>query len=543
MGVVYLARDLRLDRPVAIKTLPPHLAGDPIIRERFVREARTAAALSHPNIVPIHRADELSGQVFFVMGYIQGESVAQRLRRGPMPPHEAVRMLRDVALALAYAHARGVVHRDIKAENILLDDRDGRAMVTDFGIARLAEAAPLTATGQVLGTVYYLSPEQVSGERVDGRSDLYSLGIVGFLALSGRFPFDAELASAVLVAHVTRLPPPLASVAADVPPSLAQIIERCMAKEPASRYQTGTELADALGAVARELERDQQRLAVSRPPAAPAHSALVSDTEAQDVWRRAAELQASTPSHQVTAPQPVYRDTERDQARTSGYRLPDVRDAAREAGIATQFVDRALAEHGFPVGIAAARSRAGAPAIIERTSAPLGWLSGGPADIAYEVVLDGELDSRDFDLFADTIRRSMHEIGNLSAVGRSMTWHSLDMKSRRVQISMLVRSGQTTIRASENLRPIIGGLFGGIVGGGGGGFGGMSMGIVAGTTHAVLAGFGTWVLSIAAAYGVARTIFRHVAIKRRARLRELVEELSEQARQSIAGSARQALPR
>jgi serine/threonine-protein kinase len=186
MGVVYLARDVRLDRRVAIKTLPPHLANDPIVRERFLREARTAGGLSHQNIVPIHRADEIAGHVFFVMGYVDGDSMAQRIRAlGRLDEREAVRELRDVALALDYAHAHGVIHRDVKAENILVERASGRALVTDFGIARLAEAAPLTATGQVLGTVYYLSPEQVAGEAVDARSDIYSLGDAGFLALSG----------------------------------------------------------------------------------------------------------------------------------------------------------------------------------------------------------------------------------------------------------------------------------------------------------------------------------------------------------------------
>ena len=135
------------------------------MRERFLREARTAAHLSHPSIVPIHRADEIAGQVFFVMGYVDGESLAQRFReRGRLVRRAIVRELRDVALALGYAHARGVVHRDVKAENILIERGTGRAMVTDFGIARLAEAKQLTATGQVLGTVHYMSPEQVSGD-------------------------------------------------------------------------------------------------------------------------------------------------------------------------------------------------------------------------------------------------------------------------------------------------------------------------------------------------------------------------------------------
>src|SRR3954463_1326571 len=197
MGVVYLARDLRLDRMVAIKTLPLHLATDAPIRERFLREARTAARLSHPNIVPVHRADEVGGQVFFVMGFVDGDSLAATLEgSGSLAPKRTVPILRDVAAALGYAHQHGVIHRDVKTENILLDTITGRAMVTDFGIARVGEAAPLTATGQVLGTVYYLSPEQVSGERVDLRSDIYALGVVGYAMLAGQFPFDGPLASA-----------------------------------------------------------------------------------------------------------------------------------------------------------------------------------------------------------------------------------------------------------------------------------------------------------------------------------------------------------
>src|SRR6185436_19216203 len=238
MGVVYLARDLRLDRMVAIKTLPLHLANDAGIRERFLREARTAARLSHPNIVPVHRADEVGGQVFFVMGFVDGDSLAAMLATsGSLSPKRTVPILRDVAGALGYAHAHGVIHRDVKTENILLDHITGRAMVTDFGIARMGEAAPLTATGQVLGTVYYLSPEQVCGESVDARSDIYALGVAGYAMLSGQFPFDGPLASAVLIAHVNKQPVPLAAIAPHVPASLASIIDRCLAKNPAHRYQ------------------------------------------------------------------------------------------------------------------------------------------------------------------------------------------------------------------------------------------------------------------------------------------------------------------
>ncbi len=236
MGVVYVAHDERLDRLVAIKTLPPHLSNDAVVRDRFLREARTAAALSHPNIVSVHRADEIGGAVFFVMGYVDGESLAHRIQRaGPLPPKQLIPILHDVVDALGYAHTRGVIHRDVKAENILLDANTQRAMVTDFGIARVAATAPMTATGTVLGTVSYMSPEQVAGDHVDGRSDLYSLGVLAFYALAGRFPFESQTPSAVLVAHVTKAPPALLDVAPHVPEGVAAIVDRLLRKDPTER--------------------------------------------------------------------------------------------------------------------------------------------------------------------------------------------------------------------------------------------------------------------------------------------------------------------
>jgi serine/threonine-protein kinase len=247
MGVVYLAREVQLDRLVAIKVLPPNLAARTELRERFLREARTAARLSHPNIVPIFRVDEIGGFVFFAMAYIEGETLAQCVRaRGPLPSHEASRLIQEIAWALAYAHARGVIHRDIKPDNILLEKATRRALVTDFGIAHIEAASGLTEAGQVMGTAHFMSPEQAAGESLDGRSDLYSLGVVAHFALTGKLPFDGPTVQAILAKHLTQPPPTVAAVNASVPRTLARAVDRCLAKAPVERYASGEELAEAI---------------------------------------------------------------------------------------------------------------------------------------------------------------------------------------------------------------------------------------------------------------------------------------------------------
>ena len=248
MGVVFLARDLALDRLVAIKLLPPARAASADQRARFLKEARTAARLSHPNIVPIHSVEESDGLVFFVMGYVAGETLGERVRRhGRLPASEVTQVVREVAWALAYAHRQGVVHRDVKPENILLERDGGRAMVTDFGIAQVSGDAADTPAGQVVGTARAVSPEQAAGEPVDGRSDLYSLGVTAYWAATGQWPFDGDSAAAVLAKHLTQTPPPVLGLRPELPAPLAQAIERCLAKSPADRFASGEELAAALG--------------------------------------------------------------------------------------------------------------------------------------------------------------------------------------------------------------------------------------------------------------------------------------------------------
>jgi serine/threonine-protein kinase len=538
MGVVYRARDLRLDRVVAVKTLPAHLANDQIVRERFLREARTAGSLSHQNIVPIHRADELGGHVFFEMGYVDGESLAQRIRAVErVDPREVVRVLIDVADALAYAHRRGVVHRDVKAENILLGATTGNAMVTDFGIARLAEAAPLTATGQVLGSVHYLSPEQVSGEAVDGRSDIYSLGVVGFFALSGRFPFDAPIASAVLIAHVTKAPPPLHTLAPDVPRVLTDLIDRCLAKDAAERPQTCGEIVDALRAMSGEVASAIGERRVLAPPLS-AKSLLVSDTEANQIFGRAADLQARTGLEPRPDLPARLRDADRDVSRTSGHRPTDLRDAAVEAGIPARYVDRAFAEHG----LSSKGELTPTKVVMTDLSPKPNQLANGRTLIEFEVVVDGEMPTDDYDLLVDIIRRQTNEPGNVGSVGRSFTWQTATMNEKRsLQVSVFPRNGKTTIRVTERIGRLAGAVFAGIMGGYGGGTTGIWIGIGAHMGHP---GFGValWGANAVFAYIAARTVFGKKSRKRYDTLRALTEMLGAQARSSIDNSIKKLPP-
>jgi serine/threonine protein kinase len=251
MAVVYRAKDRRLRRKVALKVLPPELAFRDDVKRRFLREAEMSAQLSHPNIVPIYTVEETDGIVYFAMGLVEGETLAQQLAREPRPPIETVRtILREVAGALNYAHARHVVHRDVKPDNILIEQGTGRALVSDFGIARAAEGdQKLTVTGIAVGTPAYMSPEQAMGEReVDGRSDIYALGVVGYQMLAGELPFKATNTPAMLMKHISERPKPLHELRPDLPANLIAAIECAMAKGRDDRFATAGAFRDALDA-------------------------------------------------------------------------------------------------------------------------------------------------------------------------------------------------------------------------------------------------------------------------------------------------------
>lgn len=251
MGIVYCARDKRLKREIAIKVLPPELSFRADIRQRFLREAETAAQLNHPNIVPIYTVEERDNLVYFVMAYIKGDNLGQRLQQhGPVAPVEVRRILREVADALAYAHNRNVIHRDIKPDNIIIDEETGRAMVTDFGIARaLTDSGDsrLTATGMAIGTPAYMSPEQSAGDSaIDGRSDLYSLGVVGYQMLCGQPPFVANNTPSMLVKHLSEKPIPVDERWPDLPQDLSRAVMMCLEKDPADRFPSAAAFAVAL---------------------------------------------------------------------------------------------------------------------------------------------------------------------------------------------------------------------------------------------------------------------------------------------------------
>lgn len=278
MSVVYRARDLRLNRLVAVKVLPPELAHDPAIRTRFTREAQTSAQLSHGHIIPIYDVGEREGIAYFVMALITGGNLGALLAHEPRQPlDEARRLLAEIADALAYAHLRGVIHRDIKPDNILLDRESGRAIVTDFGIARAVEAGTrLTITGNAVGTPTYMSPEQAVGEReVDGRSDIYSLGVLAYQMVTGRVPFTAGNSMALLLKHVSERPRPILELRPETPKSLRDVIERALMKAPEDRWPTASAMRDALvaegvvGATWRGERREPVRYTTPRPDARP----------------------------------------------------------------------------------------------------------------------------------------------------------------------------------------------------------------------------------------------------------------------------------
>jgi serine/threonine-protein kinase len=247
MGQVFLAHDLTLEREVAIKVLPPDVAQDDQVVRRFQQEAKTAAKLDHPNIIPIYRVESEGGLNYFVMKYISGTSLEDLLdKKEPLPVPEIQRILWEAACALGHAHQRGVVHRDVKPANIMFD-HDGRVMLTDFGISKALQAATgFTATGMIIGTPHYMAPEQGKGTPVDGRADQYSLGVVGYRMITAELPFSGDSVHTIIYKHIYEEPPLASTKRPGIPASLTVAISRALVKEPDQRFPTMEDFATAI---------------------------------------------------------------------------------------------------------------------------------------------------------------------------------------------------------------------------------------------------------------------------------------------------------
>ncbi len=247
MGAVFLAHDLTLEREVAIKVLPPDIAQDEQVVRRFQQEAKTAAKLDHPNIIPIYRVESDGGLNYFVMKYISGTSLEDLLeKKEPLSVPEIQRILWEAACAIGHAHQRGVVHRDVKPANIMFD-HDGRVMLTDFGISKALQAATgFTATGMIIGTPHYMAPEQGKGAPVDGRADQYSLGVVGYRMITAELPFNGDSVHTIIYKHIYEAPPLASAKRPGIPGSLTVAISRALSKEPEQRFATMEEFATAV---------------------------------------------------------------------------------------------------------------------------------------------------------------------------------------------------------------------------------------------------------------------------------------------------------
>src|SRR3989338_546414 len=254
MGVVYKAQDIKLDRLVALKFLPPHLASDEQDKKRFIHEAKAASSLDHPNICNVHEIDEtLDGQVFIVMAIYDGTPLNKKIEKGPLKIDEALDVVIQAGEGLQVAHDKGIVHRDVKSSNIIMTDK-GRAVIMDFGLARTGGATKLTKTGSTFGTVPYMSPEQARGEKVDHRTDIWSLGVVLYEMIAGRLPFQSAYSEAIVYSILNEEPKPFRLVRSDVPMELERIVKKAMEKDCSSRYQSIDDLRVDLRRFKKEIE-------------------------------------------------------------------------------------------------------------------------------------------------------------------------------------------------------------------------------------------------------------------------------------------------
>src|SRR4051794_3624753 len=301
MGIVYRATHLSLERTVALKVISPELATDEGFRARFKREAQLAASIDHENVIDIYDASEGDGLLFITMRWVTGIDLGARLDRdGRVAAPEAVRVIGEVAGALDAAHARGLVHRDIKPANVLIADRDAHVYLTDFGLTREAGegGGGLTRTGMFVGTTDYAAPEQITGGRVDARTDVYALGCVLVQAVTGRVPYDRDSEMSKMWAHVNAPPPRIRERVGDAPEALEEVVERALAKDPDDRFPSAGDLARAAAAAVQARPVGQAERTVATGAAAPA------ETAAHQARPTAGETIVSAPGPVAPGPTP-----------------------------------------------------------------------------------------------------------------------------------------------------------------------------------------------------------------------------------------------
>lgn len=285
MGVVFRATQIALQRPVALKAIAPELAADAEYRERFQRESHLAAAIDHPNVIPVYEAGEIEGTLYLIMRWIDGTDLRQLFNRSaPVSPRRAIKLLRPVASALAAAQRHGLVHRDVKPANVLIarsyeDDDEEHIYLTDFGIARRSDAKSLTGTGKFVGTIDYMAPERIEGKKGDTSCDIYSLGCMLFEALTGHVPFDRPTDISKMFAQVNDPIPSARNEVDGVPASVDEIIAKSMAKRPEDRYRSAAELTAALGQALLELETGERTIVSPSPQTVPSHAATADMSE------------------------------------------------------------------------------------------------------------------------------------------------------------------------------------------------------------------------------------------------------------------------
>ena len=484
MATVYLATDLKHRREVALKVLLPGLAAF-LGTERFLKEIQIAAGLTHPHILALHDSGEAGGFLYYVMPYVDGGSLRQRLAASPsVTRSEALAIAAPVADALSYAHRLGILHRDVKPENILFSQ--GHPVVADFGIAKAistAGGANLTRTGFPVGTPGYMSPEQAAGlTDLDPRTDVYSLAVVVYEMLVGELPGRWPTEEAVRAGRFLDAPPLHRPRLTEAGGSVEGALVRGLSTRHDQRTATPSDLIAELNGAALPAKSRRR----------------YSDGEVQEIVKRAAELEASTPT-------------------ASGVMtIGGVEALAAEVGIAPGAVRQAE------------RAMRSTPGAIDASVRYSAW-AGGLTSLFYERVVEGELQEEDYPALVEEIRSVLNNVGQVSQFGRSFSWVAgrRGASQRELEVAVSVRGGRTRILIKEGLAPLLGAVYGGIGGGMGGGGMGPLMGILGGALHMGAPVLGLVPLWLGATWATARFVYRRSVAKRVRELERLANRLAE----------------